>query len=232
MTAYRAILCGALMVALLILLLPLRVAIGMVGAGTLFTARSAEGTVWRGTLRDVSIDGVSLGDFTARLSPLKLFTGRAAIALQSLTDRTTKASLVASFGSVGAEDVSARLLLPGAFDPLPVESIDVKEARVRFSKQGCMEADGQVRVTLTGTLSGVSLGQQLLGNLRCDGNILSLGLASQSAMERATIRISPDGQYSAKLTIRAADADAAAKLNAAGLRETAAGHLLEIAGRF
>jgi general secretion pathway protein N len=87
-------------------------------------------------------------------------------------------------------------------------------------------------VTLAGTLAGISLGQQLLGIPRCDGNILTLALVSQSAMERITLRIVPDGQYTAKFLIRASDDQMAGRLNAAGFRETSEGHFLEISGRF
>jgi general secretion pathway protein N len=223
---------GVLIIAL-IAAFPLRLALGAInGSGALFTARAAEGSIWNGTLRDISIDGVSLGDFSAKLSPLKLLSGTAAIQLRALSGEPAAATLIATLGSYGAEGVTTRLVLPGAFDPLPVESVDLKNASVRFSKSGCMSADGQVRVTLAGTLAGISLGQQLLGTPRCDGKILSLALVSQSAMERITLRIVPDGQYSAKLLIRASDAQMAAKLNAAGFRETSEGHFIEISGRF
>ncbi len=217
----------------LIAVFPLRLALGALGGtSALFTARVAEGSIWNGTLRDVSIDGVSLGHFSAKLSPLKLLSGTAAIQLRALSGEPAAATLIATFANYGADGVTTRLVLPGAFDPLPVESVDLKDASVRFSRNGCASADGQVRVTLAGTLAGISLGQQLLGIPRCDGKILTLALVSQSAMERITLRIVPDGQYSAKLLIRASDADMAGKLNAAGFREASEGHFVEISGRF
>jgi general secretion pathway protein N len=223
---------GALII-MLVAIFPLRLALGAIGGtGTLFTARAAEGSIWDGTLRDVSIDGVSLGDFSAKLSPLKLFSGAATIQLRGLSGEPAAAQLIATFGNYGADNVTTRLVLPGAFDPLPVESVDLKDASVRFSNQGCASAGGQVRVTLAGTLAGIDLGQQLLGTPRCDGKILTLALVSQSAMERITLRIVPDGQYSAKLLIRASDTQMAGKLNAAGFRETSEGHFVEISGRF
>lgn len=212
---------------------PLRLALGALGGtGALFTARAAEGSIWSGTLRDVSIDGVSLGDFSAKLSPLKLLSGAAAIQLRALSGEPAAATLIATFADYGADNVTTRLVLPGAFDPLPVESINLEGTSVRFSRNGCASAGGQVRVTLAGTLAGISLGQQLLGAPRCDGKILTVALVSQSAMERITLRIVPDGQYSAKLLIRASDAEMAGKLNAAGFRETSEGHFVEISGRF
>lgn len=220
-------------IAALIAFFPLRLALGVISSsGSLFTARGAEGSIWNGVIRDVSFDGVSLGDFAARALPMKLLTGTAAIELRALTGEPANATLVATLGNFGAERVTTRLVLPGAFDPLPVENIDLKDVSVRFSKEGCVSADGQVRVTLVGTLAGIRLGQQLLGNPRCDGKLLTLALVSQSAMERITLRIVPDGQYSTRLLIRASDTEMATKLNAAGLRETSEGHFIEISGRF
>jgi general secretion pathway protein N len=227
------VLFAGVMIIALIACFPLRLAMGALGGGgALFTARAAEGSIWNGILRDVSLDGVTLGDFSAKLSPVKLLRGTAAINLRALSGEPAAATLIATLGSYGAEGVTTRLVLPGAFDPLPVESVDLKDASVRFSRSGCVSADGQVRVTLAGTLAGISLGQQLLGTPRCDGKIFTLVLVSQSAMERITLRIVPDGQYSAKLLIRASDADMAGKLNAVGFRETSEGHFVEISGRF
>lgn len=225
-----ALLCVAVLL-MVTAWLPMRAALALIGGGDLFAVRAAEGTIWRGILRDVSFDGVGLGDFSAALHPASLFAGRAAIKLTSETGEPMKATLLASLSDYGASEVTARLVLPGAFDPLPIDMVELRDSSVRFSSDGCVSANGQVRVTLTGNFAGLPLGQELLGNLRCDGKILSVALIGQSAMERITLRIAPDGQYSATMAIKASDATMAAQLNAAGLRETAAGHIVELSGR-
>lgn len=217
----------------LIALFPLRLAIAAMGAsGPLFTARAAEGTIWNGVLRDISIDGVSLGDFSAKLSPLALFTGKAAIDLRYLAGPQTRGTLVATFADFGVDHVTAKLALPEAFAPLPVETVDLRDASVRFADNRCASADGQIRVQLSGQIGGFAMGQEMIGSPRCEGDVLSLALASGSAMERITMRVVPDGQYTAKVIIKVADTDAATKLTNAGFRETAAGHVMEISGRF
>lgn len=230
----RAILLFAItLCTALIALLPLRLAVAAMGAsGPLFTARAAEGTIWNGILRDISIDGVSLGDFSARLSPLALFTGKAAIDLRTLSGAQTAGTLVATFGNFGVDHVTAKLALPGAFAPLPVETIDLRDASVRFAGNRCVSADGQVRVQLSGQIGGFAMGQEMIGTPRCEGDVLSLALTSGSAMERISMRLVPDGQYTAKVIIKAADTDAVTKLASAGFRDTAAGHVMEISGRF
>jgi general secretion pathway protein N len=213
---------------------PLRLAIAMMDAsGSLFTARAAQGSIWDGVLRDISIDGVSLGDFSAELSPLALLTGKAAINLRYLASpETTRGTLVATFGAFGVDDVTAKLALPGAFRPLPVQTIELRDANVRFAGNRCIAAGGQVRVVLSGSIGGYALGQELVGSPRCDGDVLSIALASGSAMERVTMRLVPDGQYTAKVIIKAADPAAAAKLSSSGFSEGAAGHVMEISGKF
>jgi general secretion pathway protein N len=213
--------------------LPLSLAIGMVGAsGSLLTARAAEGTIWDGVLRDISIDGVSLGDYSARLSPLALLTGKAAIDLNYLLGPDTKATLVATMANYGVDHTSAKLALPGAFDPLPVQTIELRDASIRFAGNRCVSAEGQVRVSLSGTIAGFPMGQDMVGNPTCDGDVLSISLASASTMERVTMRVVPDGQYTAKVIIKAADQAAATKLAAAGFQESPAGHVMQISGRF
>jgi general secretion pathway protein N len=217
----------------LIIFFPLSLAIGMMGASSsLLTARAAEGTIWDGILREISIDGVSLGDFSAELSPFALFTGKAAIDLHYLADPGTRGTLVGTFANFGVDHATAKLALPGAFDPLPVQAVELRDTSVRFSGNRCASAEGQVRVTLSGTIAGFPMGQDMVGNPRCDGDVLSIALASASAMERVTMRVVPDGQYTAKVMIKAADQAAATKLAAAGFQETAAGHVMEISGRF
>ncbi|MFM9852383.1 MAG: type II secretion system protein N [Sphingomonadaceae bacterium] len=223
---------AALLIALMAFF-PLSLAIGMMGAsGSLLTARAAEGTIWDGVLRDIGVDGVSLGDYSARLSPLALLTGKAAIDLHYLAGPDTKATLVATVANYGVDHITAKLALPGAFDPLPVQTVELRDASVRFAGNRCARAEGQVRVTLSGTIAGFPMGQEMVGNPRCDGDVLSITLASASAMERVTMRVVPDGQYTAKVIIKAADQATALKLAAAGFQETPAGHVMQISGRF
>jgi general secretion pathway protein N len=212
---------------------PLSLAIAMMGAsGSLLTARAAEGTIWDGVLREISIDGVSLGDYSAQLSPVALLTGKAAIDLRLIASPETRGTLVATFANFGVDHATIKLALPGAFDPLPVQGVELRDASVRFAGNKCASAEGQVRVTLSGTIAGFPMGQDMVGNPRCDGDVLSITLASASAMERVTMRVVPDGQYTAKVVIKAADQAAATKLAASGFQETAAGHVMEISGRF
>ena len=70
--------------------------------------------------------------------------------------------------------------------------------------------------TLSGELAGIILPAGLRGEVRCADGALLLALASQSAMERADIRIEADGRYRADVVVRPSDSAAALRLTAAG----------------
>lgn len=233
MKQHRAVLlAAAAFIVALAGFFPLRVALSMVPpSGSLFTARSAEGSVWNGVLRDLSFDTVSLGDFSAKLSFWTLFIGEAAIGLRSHDDPTIRGTLRVSFYGLGARDVHAVLALPGAFDPLPVETVELDDVQAYFVDQHCVSGGGQVRVILARDVAGIQPGQTLTGVLRCEGAMLALSLASVTGAERIMVRIAPNGYYAAKIIVRAQGPDMALGLIIAGFRETAAGYVLNHAGR-
>ena len=71
-----------------------------------------------------------------------------------------------------------------------------------FSSGLCESAEGRVRATLSGEMAGIVLPGGLLGEARCADGALLLALASQSAMERADIRIFGDGRYRIDVIVR------------------------------
>jgi len=95
-----------------------------------------------------------------------------------------------------------------------------------------MDAGGQVRMTLSDIMSGLNLQNGMLGQPRCDGAELLLPLVSQSAMERADIRLSADGSYTVAIMLNADRGDQAATLNVAGFRPVDGGYRLVQKGRF
>ncbi len=223
-----ALLFALVLAAALIVTFPLRVAIGWMGP--MLSARSATGSIWHGMLQDVSFGGISLGDFQVRLSPRRMVSGMSALQFEGVEDSARRGTIFARLGGYGADNINARIALPGMFAPLPIDVVELHTVSAAFDSKACNSANGRVSIALSGGFAGVSLGDTLSGQLRCDRGILTLPLISPSAMERITLRIAPDGSYSAQLLIRTADADTATKLNAAGFRETAAGHLLEVSG--
>jgi general secretion pathway protein N len=232
----RVALFGAMLVAALLALLPMRLVLGAAGVGDVgLSARAAEGSVWAGRLRDTRAGGLDLGDLDAGVLPLGLLLGRARIALASPGQgaaRTLSGAVMLSRHGAGVDALSASLPAAGLFPPLPVTQLDMEEVSVRFRDGGCERAEGRVRATLAGTIAGLPLASVMAGTARCDGRALLLPLASAAGTERADLRLQANGRYAADLVMRAPDPATAAKLAALGFTPAGGGYRLSIDGRF
>ncbi len=234
-TRPAALIGAALLVALLVFL-PMRLALGWVGLGEQgLVARRVSGSVWGATLTEARFGDLTLGDLSARLSPLPLLIGRASVALagpETASATALKAALTVSRHTIGVEDASGNLPTGRVFAPLPVTSLDLDDLTIRFRDGRCEAAEGRVRASLAGEAGGVQLPAGLSGAARCDGGALLLPLASQAGTEAIALRVEGDGRYRADLTVQSTDPALAVRLQAAGFTATAAGYLLSIQGRF
>ena len=214
-----------------IIFMPLRTIVG--GDGV--TARKVDGIIWDGSLRDLSLGKLPVGDVNARLRFWPLFLGRAEILLSRGNTQFVpgiNGSVSRGIGGMSVNNLSATLPIGSLFAPFPAENIQFEGFSARFASGRCMDAGGQVRLTLSDTVPGLNLQNGMLGQPRCDGARLLLPLASQSAMERADIRLSADGSYTVTVTLDANRGDQAAVLNFAGFRPVAGGYRLVQKGRF
>lgn len=229
-----AALFGAVFVLALLLLLPMRLALGWVEAGGQgLSARSVTGSLWAGQLTDARFAGLTLGDLDAGVSPLALLVGRLHVALDSRgAARPVHGTASISRHGFGVEAMSASLATGALFAPLPVTALDLDALTVRFRDDRCVAADGRVRATLVGSVGGVALPASVAGDARCDGAALLLPLASQTGTEAVQLRITPAGTYRATLSMRSADPAAVARLQAAGFVPVGGAYRLSIEGRF
>ncbi len=214
-----------------IIFIPLRTIVG--GDGV--TARKVDGIIWDGSIRDLSLGKLPVGDVNARLRFWPLFLGRAEILLSRGNTQFVpgiNGSVSRGIGGISVNNLSATLPIGSLFAPFPAENIQFEGFSARFASGRCMDAGGQVRLTLSDTVPGLNLQHGMLGQPRCDGARLLLPLASQSAMERADIRLSADGSYTVTVTLDANRGDQAAVLNLAGFRPVAGGYRLVQKGRF
>jgi general secretion pathway protein N len=216
----------------LIAVLPMRLALAGLGSNPVLGIRSVEGSIWNGTLKGVTVGEVVLGDFKARVVPWRLLTLRGYVDLQAVSDPATRGTLIGSPWNWGFRDMSARLPLSGAFAPLPIESLDLARAGVRFEGNRCAQTTGVVKLQLRGAINGVATNALLSGPLRCDGEAVSALMVSGSAMERVSLRLTPAGAYAARLNIKAANPAAAVQLTQAGFSETPLGHEFAFSGKF
>lgn len=230
-----AALTGAVFVAALIVMLPMRLALDWLGAErTALAARTVSGTVWSGTLGGARVGAIELGDVHASLSPFALLLGQARIALSSgaADGRQLRGTIAISRHSQGADNVTGAVSIGQALAPLPVERIELEDVSVQFRDGGCARADGRVRATLGADLAGIGITPQLSGALRCDGTALLVPLASQAGAEAVTLRVSGDGRYQAEVAVQPPDAASAARLSAIGFQPGPRGQTFSITGRF
>uniref|UniRef100_S0DFB0 Putative type II secretion system protein N n=1 Tax=termite gut metagenome TaxID=433724 RepID=S0DFB0_9ZZZZ len=231
-----AALFGAVFVAALLVLLPMRLVLGWVGLGDLgLTARQVSGSLWFGKLAEAQAGGLALGDLSAHVSPVQLLVGRARVSLAGQGDPPAaplQGAVSLSRHSFGVDDVSASVAGGAAFAPMPVTALDLDDVSARFKDGGCDRAEGRVRATLAGAIGGVPLPQSMAGTARCDGNALLLPLASTAGTETLQLRLHDDGSYVADLTMQTGDAQLATKLQLAGFQLSPNGYLLSVKGRF
>jgi general secretion pathway protein N len=226
---------GAAFVLALIILLPLRLAMGWFDLGsTGLTARAVSGSVWYGNLREASFGGVALGDLHAGLSPFQLLVGRARINLsgQGGAGRPFRGAIGVSRHSFGIDDLTASLPAGTVFAPVPISALDFDDVSVRFQDGNCEKAEGRVKATLSGDLAGVSLGQGMSGTARCDAGALLLPLVSQAGTESVALRLWGTGRFRAELTVQPSDATEVQKLVLSGFQATPKGYTLAIEGKF
>ena len=214
-----------------IIFMPLRTIV----AGDGVTARKVDGIIWDGSIRDLRLGKLPVGDVNARLLFVPLFMGRAEIFLSRGNAQFVpgiSGSVSRGLNGVSVNNLSATLPVGTLFAPFPAENIQFEGVFARFAAGRCMEASGQVRLTLSDTMPGLNLQNGMLGQPRCDGAQLLLPLVSQSAMERADIRLSADGSYTVTVMLNGDRGDQAAALNLAGFRSVAGGYRLVQKGRF
>lgn len=221
----------AVLAVAMILFMPLRTIV----AGEGIAARKIDGIIWDGSIRDLRLGKLPVGDVNARLLFAPLFMGRAEILLSRGNAQFVPGitgSVSRGLSGVSVNNLSATLPVGALFAPFPAENIQFEGFSARFAAGRCMEASGRVRLTLSDTIPGLNLQNGMLGQPRCDGAQLLLPLVSQSAMERADIRFSADGSYTVAIMLNAERGDQAAVLNLAGFRPVAGGYRLVQKGRF
>ncbi|WP_407352267.1 type II secretion system protein N [Luteimonas sp. R10] len=205
---------------LLCLLLPLRLALGLVdleqaGLG----AAAATGSLWRGRLHDVHLHDRALGAVDVRLSPWPLLTGTRELVLHGATLR---ASLLQG-ARRGIHGATGTLVLDGMAPGLSLV-LDADDASLVFTGDACRNAAGRVGLELRPAAGGDPL-VVLDGVAACDGRAATVTWAPAGAAAgpfaglRVDARIEPDGAWQLRSVVPGADdARDAAALELAGFR--------------
>lgn len=236
-SAKRAALIALVLIFALIVLLPLRIVFDMAGLGARgVSARAVEGSIWSGTVRDLKIGKLSLGDLDTALSPSGLFGGELVLGMTRATDTPGQPplafKLAKSGESIAMRDASGEIATADLFAPLPLRSVSLDGVNVAFAGSTCSAASGAVRVNIEQSLFGLTLQRGLSGNLRCDGADLLVPLKGQSGLEQLDVRIKGNGRYSADFRLGGLPASAGPALSALGFRQQGDAMAIRIDGRF
>jgi len=231
-----AALFGAMLLVALIVFLPLRLVLGMVGVDDLgLSARRAGGTIWGGSLAEARVGALALGDLEARLSPGALLVGQVRIAIEgagTVPGRGIAGAVTMTRHGFGVDELSAALAAGPLFQPVPVTTLDFDQVSIAFADGECRRAEGRVRATLGPGPAGLALPPQVAGAIRCDAGALLVPLTGQAGAEAVTLRIGGDGRYRAELTLPAGDPAVAERLAALGFVQGPGGWRLAAEGRF
>lgn len=215
-------------------LFPMRLAFNMLALQENgLTARAIQGSVWWGSIEQLMLGPVALGNVDARLSPLQLLVGRARMDFfrQRGAPDDLKGAVSVNMSSFGLDDVTAHLGVGGLFAPLPVSGFDFDDLSVRFVRGACVRAEGRMKARMAAAPAGLNLSQGLSGEAVCDGNALLLPLTSQSGMETMRLRVEGDRSYSAELLVKTSDPALAADLEKSGFARRSGAMALTVRGR-
>ena len=218
----------------LLALFPLRLAFDMLALQENgLSARAIHGGVWLGSIEQMKLGDIPLGNVEARLSPLQLFAGRARMDFKRQTGGPDdlKGAVSVNSSSFGIDDVTANIGAGESFAPLPVSGLGFQDVSVRFAGNACIHAEGRVTAHVASLIPGLDLPQGLSGEAICDGTALLLPLVSQSGMEKLNLRVEGNGSYSAELLVRASDPNQVTALTGNGFVQAPGGYVLRLSGR-
>lgn len=216
-----------------ILFMPMRIALGLAGVERVgVAARNVTGTIWSGRVDQLMLGTMPLGSVRAALSPVSLLMARARFDIRRRSGAADDLSgaLTVGFGRAGVDDVTGAVPLGRTFAPLPIGSLVMEDVSAYFSGEQCGHAEGRVRAQMAGQFPGLNLSQGLSGTASCDGDALLLPLASQSGMEKLTLRIWRSGRYVAEMRVETADAMLADALAKSGFAGVGGARVLKVEG--
>jgi general secretion pathway protein N len=191
------------------------------------SARTAEGTLWEGMLRQADVAGLPLGDTRVGFDFLPFLVGQARMGFASATLRGV---LDVSSGSFGLSRGNGTVDLAGRLRPLPLSRFTFDDVAVEFRNDRCVSAKGRVRAEVATDIGGLALPGGMSGTLRCNGADLVVPLAGQSGMERVDLRVTASGNWRADLSVRTSDPVIAGKLLSSGFSSGPAGYTLRVSG--
>ncbi len=235
-SAKRVLIIIAALLICLLIFMPMRIILGLSDLEKRgMSAKAVEGSIWSGTLRELQIAKLPLGDVNARLRALPLLTGKTEIVIDREQSALSPA-LHAVIGGNGdvliARNVTADIATRGLFAPIPASNIQLENVNAEIRDGKCVEASGTVRINVEQGLLGMNLSRGLSGKIACRYGGLYVPLAGQSGLERLDLTIRQDGRYEAVFKVEGLPADMTGLLGELGFTPIGKTMTLTTKGQF
>ena len=236
LTKREGLALGLVFLFCLIALFPLRFALEMADPeGRGFAARGVEGTVWSGRIGDFNAGPLPLGTVRAGVRVLPLLLGRGEFWLQR-----PDAAGVSGFSATGAagegwvrlRDMNGSVPLGDSLGALPASSVSFTDFHYSARDGRCQDAGGTVSLTLS-ALSSLMPGEMVLGGkARCERGALLVPMTGPTGMERLSLRLQADGEWTADLLLTGLPPEVATPLLEQGFSGRDGGLGLRATGKF
>jgi general secretion pathway protein N len=225
---------GAVLLLLLAVTMPLRLAASLAGLDSMgVAARSMDGSIWSGSADSLQAGSFRLGTVRAGLSPWSLLVGQARFSISRRAGMADdlEGALSTGLAGRGIEHVTGMIPAGNALAPLPLVALEFYDVTIRFSGGRCQEAGGRLRAVVPAVLPGIDLANGLSGEARCDGAVALIPLVGQSGLERIDLRVGADGSFHGTMTVPGNLPGLGEGLTRAGFRAVGGNLILRASGR-
>ena len=227
---------AALFVLALIAVFPLRLALGWSDPGGRgITAREVTGSIWSGTIGDLRVGALPLGDVAAHLRPLPLLIGRREVRIERLASPGAppgfSANAAGGEGWLSLREVQGQVPIGDAFGAIPASALGFRDFHLEMSGGRCVGAGGQVSLILAPFGELMPAPVALSGTARCSRNALYVPMTGPTGFERLFLRLEPDGHWRADLVLAGLPAEVAAPLLESGFAARPGGIGISANGR-
>jgi len=180
------------------------------------SARDVSGSIWSGTLKDMRLRGVRLGDTDIGFEPFALAAGMRRLHLRSERGEATIVGgriqgMDHAGMTVGLDELGLALPFKGV--------VRLRDATFLFENGNCSWAAGHIATDL---LRLNDNGPELAGELACDGDSAVARLSGNAGEVRIgmTVRIDAGGHYRSELRAGGADPALSGALLLAGFAQS------------
>ncbi len=201
---------------------PMRLAIGLAGVDKAgFAAQQVSGSIWNGRLENAQFRGIDLGNLDAGLEPSTLL-GKPSITVRraNADGEEFTARLSGSAGKLVVEDAMGDIPLAAMSGRIPVSTAHIDDGNITLDNGRCVSASGNIRVKPSGLFARFVAQQGLLGTISCQGDNLSMQVASAEDGTQLLISIDPQRRYVMTLVLAGQAPELAIALQRLGFAKT------------